>query len=134
MVVRWWVVVVFVVVAIAVLRYRQRNARSAPVERNAPGAPVERDAQGAPVERDGDGAPAQHAAVEGPPTKPAPRFQWGDAVDVSDDSLGPARLGTRGLVLEVIDPEVPTYRVEFADGSSEIVHGTSLAPAERAAG
>ena len=110
MVVRWWVILILVVVVVAVVRSSRQHAIPTPAETD-PGA------------------------TSGPAKRPAAaQFQWGDAVDVADDSLGPARRGARGLVVEVSDPLLPAYRVEFADGSTEIVRESSLAPADQAAG
>jgi len=109
--VRWWVILLFVVVAVAVFRHRQRNADRASLQ------------------RDGATGPAVPAA-----TRPTARFHWGDAVNVADDSLGPARRGTRGLIVEVADDRLLTYRVEFADGATEIVRESSLEPVEQATG
>jgi len=113
MVVRWWVILLLAAVAVAVIRYRrQRSGDSAPAEQHGAEQHGEERTAGVPVAR----------------------FQWGDAVDIADDSLGPARRGTRGLVVEVTDTQLLTYRVEFADGSTEIVRESALAPAEQAAG
>lgn len=110
MFVRWWVILILVVVVVAVVRSRRQ-----------PAIPTR--------------AESDPEATSRPTASPAAtRFQWGDAVDVADDSLGPARRGTRGLVVEVSDPLLPAYRVEFADGSSEIVREASLAPADNVAG
>lgn len=107
MVVRWWVILLLIAVAVAVFRRRQRSA---------------------------EGTPAAHEPEMGSAPRPVARFHWGDAVNVTDDSLGPARRGARGLILEVTDDHQLTYRVEFADGASEIMRESSLEPVEQAAG
>lgn len=107
---RWWVILLFVVVAVAVFRYRQRHPKDAPyAPKTEPGNPDR-------------------------PTARVPKFQWGDAVTVAADGGGSTHPGARAMVLELADAMGLTYRVEFSDGTSEVLPESALALADQSAG
>lgn len=110
---RWWLILLFVVVAVAVFRYRRRHPVSTPAVPDA-----DRSAAGSA------------AAPTGAKTA---RFQWGDAVTVSAAEGGASHPGARAMVVEVADAQRLTYRVEFADGTNEVLPESALQPTEHSA-
>jgi hypothetical protein len=103
--VRWWVIVLFVAIGVAVFRYRQRHPKGTSV------APK-----------------AQGESADPPVSARVAKFQWGDAVTVATDEGGSSHPGARAMVMEVADAMGLTYRVEFADGTHEVLPESALEP------